>query len=76
MSDPSIEVSLHELSVDAAMEDLVVEVQYAGARGPAGDSVSELFDSATPPLSPPFPYVRFERDVDGDVQSIVLGTVT
>ena len=76
MSDPSIEVSIDELSVDAAITDVVVEVQYAGTQGPAGGGVTELFDSGTPPVSPTFPYLRFVRDGAGDTQSIILGTVS
>lgn len=34
----------------------------------------ELYDSATPPVGAPSTYLRFERDVDGDVQNIYLGT--
>lgn len=43
-----------------------------GPRGPLGPA--ELYDQATPPPAPPFPYLRFERDLDGDVQAIFLGT--
>ena len=34
----------------------------------------ELIDSPVPPVEGPMTYLRFERDVDGDVQAIYLGT--
>ena len=45
-----------------------------GPPGPGGDQ--ELFDRTSPPPTPPDTYLRFERDIDGDVQAIYLGTVT
>lgn len=48
----------------------------AGDRGPAGVGIPELYDSNIPPVMPTFPYLRFERDGDGDVQAIYLGTAT
>lgn len=52
----------------------------AGPTGPAGTpgtGVRELYDSTTPdPVGAPFPYLRFARDIDGDVQTIYLGTAT
>lgn len=49
----------------------------SGPTGPPGspDPV-ELYDSNTPPVSPAFPYLRFARDMAGDVQTIYLGTAT
>ena len=43
-------------------------------QGPPGGDVIELYDSNTPPTSPPSTYLRFERDSDGDVVAIHLGT--
>lgn len=53
----------------------VVVVPVAGAPGaPGADGPTELYDSAAVPVSPPATYLRFSRDVDGDVQAIYLGT--
>lgn len=38
-------------------------------------SNAELYDDNNIPGAPPLPYLRFERDGDGDVQRIYLGTV-
>lgn len=40
-----------------------------------GGGAPELVDAATAPADPPATYLRFERDLDGDVQAIYLGTV-
>lgn len=69
---PTVEFIQYETDPD------IILVPVEGPRGPqgiAGDSV-ELFDSTSPPPSPPDTYLRFERDIDGDVQTIYLGTVT
>lgn len=34
----------------------------------------ELIDSPVPPVEGPMTYLRFERDENGDVQAIYLGT--
>ncbi len=48
-----------------------------GPTGPAGVGEIEIWDQATPPpLLSHMPYIRFERDIDGDVQYIYLGTAS
>lgn len=57
-----------------------LEVEIVGMQGipgpPGENGPVELYDSDTPPVDPPDVYLRFERDLDGDVQHIYLGTVT
>lgn len=48
---------------------------YVDAVATGGAEVTELYDSDTEPVAPPATYLRFERDIDGDVQTIYLGTV-
>lgn len=49
--------------------------EYVITPGPSPSERHELFDQDTPPTSFPLPYLRFERDLDGDIQTIYLGTV-
>lgn len=51
-----------------------IVLPVAGPAGPPGPT--ELFDSLTPPTTALDVYLRFERDLDGDVQAIYLGTAT
>jgi hypothetical protein len=39
-----------------------------------GESI-EVYDAATAPADPTFPYLRVERDGDGDIQGLYVGTV-
>lgn len=89
MSDLSVNTSAQQIVVEVAdgyMEvrssSPIVEISPAEpdtfellggypTRGPV-----ELYDSNTPPADPVYPYLRFERDVDGDVQAIYLGTAS
>lgn len=41
---------------------------------PSSSQGIELYDSLNIPPAPPLPYLRFERDIDGDVQFIYIGT--
>lgn len=80
MSDPIIDISIAELTVAADVQELTVEVVGSGPQGPAGatgpQGPADLYDSSTPPVSSAFPYLRFIRDMAGDVQEIRLGTTS
>lgn len=41
--------------------------------GGGGGSVTELYDSNTPPANPTYPYLRLERDQDGDPTALYWG---
>lgn len=45
-----------------------------GFGGPAGAGVVELYDRVVAPVPAPT-FLLFDRDLDGDVQQIILGTV-
>lgn len=64
------------ITVDVTVaEPIEINVAAQGVPGPIGPSgPTELYDSDTPPVFPSTTYLRFERDVDGDVQTIYLGT--
>lgn len=65
--------------VYGSLPDSVIPVLVVpGPPGPGGGGgVAELYDTNTPnPPGAPFPYLRFERDIDGDVQAVYLGTAT
>lgn len=66
-AQPAIEVAV------TAPAPILVDVAAMGVPGPAGPV--ELLDSADVPVDPADTYLRFERDLDGDVQAIFLGTV-
>jgi len=61
--------------IDLTINEPEIVVIGVGEQGPPGVGNPELYDSSTPPSSPTYPYLRFERDVDGDVQTVYLGTV-
>lgn len=72
------QIDLNSLGSDeevlAVLEHLHESGQLGTHEGSSSSEV-ELFDQATVPLDAPATYLRFERDVDGDVQAIYLGTV-
>lgn len=47
-----------------------------GAPGADGVGIPEVYDSTSVPAGTPDTYLRFVRDAAGDVQQIILGTVT
>lgn len=55
-----------------AKDDGWYDTDAAGVTTRVGQDV---YDSDTEPTGVAFPYLRVERDVDGDVQNIYLGTV-
>lgn len=60
-----------EVTVDQGQDTVVVSVLM----GAPGISFTEVYDSVTTPIAPTFPYIRIERDIDGDIQSVYVGTV-
>lgn len=60
-----------EPDIDAIV---ILESGPPGPPGPGG--TQELWDTTSPPVTTQLPYLRFARDIDGDVQTIYLGTVT
>lgn len=82
-SDPDVTITITDPG-DHVLLQQSATIRATGSRGPKGDKgdtgpggAIELFDSVTPPVSPgSYPYLRFERDLDGDVQYIYLGTLT
>lgn len=80
LPDLTIEILDLELRVTNLDLDEGVLLVIAGATGPqgppgGGGGLVELYDTNTPnPPGAPFPYLRFERDLDGDVQAVYLGT--
>lgn len=62
-----------------------VQIQYSsgavfvltsgGPPGLQGDpGPQQIYDAVTPPVSPFLPYLRVERDIDGDIQAVYIGT--
>ncbi len=62
-----------------ALEDSVVTRASASSvgsgDGDSGTEIEELIDAPAAPSDAPETYLRFERDGDGDVQAIYIGTV-
>jgi hypothetical protein len=74
-----IDTSIDVVEIDPDTDALLVVIGATGPAGPPGPGggVAELYDTNTPnPPGAPFPYLRFERDIDGDVQAVYLGTST
>lgn len=71
-----VDVDPNTLTPVPADAQWVVDLNAVDVRLTAQEARIELYDSPTPPVAPVFPYIRVERDLDGDVQNIYLGTAT
>lgn len=70
----SLEARLNALQEQANATNAVV-ASGDGESSTAPLTDAELYDDTNVPADPPLPYLRFERDGDGDIQTIYLGTV-
>lgn len=63
--------------VEPAPANTYVDViAVPGAPGPPGDGIVQVLDQPdAPSVFPGYPYLRIERDDDGDIQGFWAGTV-
>jgi hypothetical protein len=73
-SPPIIELELTPDPVEVVIAPETVQVDI-GSGWIVVEGGPELFDTNAVPAAPPDTYLRFERDVDGDIQAVYLGTV-
>jgi hypothetical protein len=76
---PAVTVSAEPASVVVDAAPIAVTVSPLGVQGPPGPAgggaaAAELYDGEAP-ATPADTYLRFVRDLDGDVQTVYLGTV-